>query len=141
MPATADSTTIKCLTVCQPWGWAIVNAGKRVENRTWYTHYRGPLAIHAGRSKTWWQRGVNDLEVMGLEPPAWSDVDKGVIVAVAELVECYTIEDHRRYGGCDPFATGPYCWVLDRVRPLRRPVPLTGSQGLYSIESRLVEAA
>lgn len=38
---------IPALTVRQPWAWCIEH-GKPVENRTWQTRYRGPLAIHAG---------------------------------------------------------------------------------------------
>ena len=37
------------LTVKQPWAWAIINAGKDIENRSWITHYRGRLYIHAGK--------------------------------------------------------------------------------------------
>jgi hypothetical protein len=44
---------VKCLTVCQPWAWAIVHGRKHVENRTWATDYRGPLLIHAGGSRRW----------------------------------------------------------------------------------------
>lgn len=31
----------------QPWWWAILNAGKKVENRVWSTKYRGPILLHA----------------------------------------------------------------------------------------------
>lgn len=42
---------LKALTVLQPWAWCIAHAGKTVENRTWAPgSYRGPLAIHAGRT-------------------------------------------------------------------------------------------
>ena len=35
---------MKALTVQQPWAWAIIHAGKTVENRTqrWWS-YRGPI--------------------------------------------------------------------------------------------------
>lgn len=39
------------LTIKQPWASAIMAGLKRVENRTWRTDYRGPLAIHAGLSR------------------------------------------------------------------------------------------
>lgn len=41
---------MKALSIRQPWAWAILNAGKRVENRSWQAcHYRGPLLIHAAK--------------------------------------------------------------------------------------------
>ena len=42
----------KCLTVQQPWAWCIVHGPKRIENRSWQSHYRGPLLIHAGQSQS-----------------------------------------------------------------------------------------
>jgi hypothetical protein len=38
---------MKALSVRQPWAWAIIHAGKDIENWTWRTHYRGEVAIHA----------------------------------------------------------------------------------------------
>lgn len=38
----------KGLTFVQPWATAVAFAGKDIENRSWRTHYRGPLAVHAG---------------------------------------------------------------------------------------------
>jgi hypothetical protein len=41
---------MKALSIQQPWAWAIIHAGKRVENRTWSTRFRGPFFIHAGKT-------------------------------------------------------------------------------------------
>ncbi len=38
----------KAITMIQPWASAIASAGKDIENRSWHSHYRGPIAIHAG---------------------------------------------------------------------------------------------
>ena len=40
----------RALTVKQPWASLLVAGIKTVENRTWTTKYRGPLAIHAALS-------------------------------------------------------------------------------------------
>lgn len=45
---TADGDTLRALSIRQPWAWAITHAGKRIENRSWSTNYRGPILIHAG---------------------------------------------------------------------------------------------
>src|SRR5437763_5636355 len=37
----------RCLSIRQPWMWLIFAGGKILENRTWKTHYRGPLWLHA----------------------------------------------------------------------------------------------
>jgi hypothetical protein len=41
---------MKCVSLHQPWAWAVLHAGKKVENRTWATRHRGPLLIHAART-------------------------------------------------------------------------------------------
>src|ERR1700690_1312991 len=38
---------MRALSIKQPWVWAILNAGKDVENRTWTSKHRGWLALHA----------------------------------------------------------------------------------------------
>jgi hypothetical protein len=38
----------RAITIRQPYAREIVKKGKRIENRTWSTKYRGDLFIHAG---------------------------------------------------------------------------------------------
>ncbi|MFY0638689.1 ASCH domain-containing protein [Maricaulis maris] len=39
---------MKALSIKQPWAWAILHAGKDIENRSWSTSHRGLIAVHAG---------------------------------------------------------------------------------------------
>lgn len=42
---------MKALSIRQPWAWAILHGGKRLENRDWAgCAYRGPILIHAAKS-------------------------------------------------------------------------------------------
>lgn len=41
---------MKALSVRQPWAWAILFAGKRIENRTRSTNFRGEFLLHASKS-------------------------------------------------------------------------------------------
>ena len=41
----------RVLSVHPPWAWAIIFAGKDVENRSWSTPYRGRILIHASSRK------------------------------------------------------------------------------------------
>jgi hypothetical protein len=50
MGAPAGGPAVKALSIRQPWVWAIVHAGKDIENRTWWTPYRGPVLIHAANA-------------------------------------------------------------------------------------------
>jgi len=42
----------RCLTVRQPWAWAIASGEKDIENRSCKTDYRGPIIIQASAMKT-----------------------------------------------------------------------------------------
>jgi len=42
---------VKAISVRQPWAYAILHLGKRVENRDWRgCSYRGPVLIHAAKT-------------------------------------------------------------------------------------------
>jgi hypothetical protein len=129
---------LKALTVQQPWCWAIAAGHKDVENRTWSTNYRGPLAIHAG--KTWDRQGMQAcrsvLEDYGVVKPSEMVGDRhllatGAIVAVVDLVG--VCEDGRcRCSGWG--AIGFKHWKLRNARPLAEPIPASGRLGLWDID-------
>jgi hypothetical protein len=113
---------IKALTICQPYADQIAKGEKIIENRTWATSYRGPLAIHAGKSRAWMDE--EDLE----ERP---DMAFGAVVAIAELRDCIRIEDLPLEYRDRSDANGPWCWILRNSIPLNPPVTVNGAQGLW----------
>ncbi len=120
---------IACLTLYAHWAAAVFQLGKDVENRTWSTKYRGPLAIHAGRK-------IDRLicAQLHLDP---RKVKTGVILGVVDLVD--VIRD-----SCSKWASPKhYHWIIENPRLLDRPVPHVGRQTLYrvTLDSRLFEHA
>jgi len=130
---------MKALTICQPYAHLIAIGAKRVENRTWATGYRGPLAIHAGQSRSW----LSDGDEQRYPDMAW-----GAVVAVADLAACYPIDmildgrlpEQHEWVAQHPHTHGPECWVLDNIRRLPAPIPCFGHQGLWRLPPH-VEAA
>jgi len=110
---------MKALTIRQPWAWAIAYAGKNIENRNWFTKYRGPLAIHAGLGR----EGLEGLP-RGVRRPADQELVRGAVIAVADLVDI--VESAR-----SKWFAGKYGWVLADVRTLKTPVAYKGSLGLW----------
>lgn len=43
---------MKALSLRQPWAYAVLHLGKRIENRTWDTTFRGTFLIHAAKACT-----------------------------------------------------------------------------------------
>lgn len=117
---------MKALVIRQPWAWAIMEGHKRIENRTWTTRYRGPLAIIAGRSTASLSRGSLFCQSHGIVVP--SSLPFGSILGVVTLVDVVSQNDLY-----DPFAEGPYCWVLSDPVKLERPVPYRGRLGLFDL--------
>lgn len=113
---------MKALTVCQPYAELIARGLKPIENRTWPTLYRGPLAIHAGKSREWMDDG--DLE-------AYPDMAFGAVIALVNLVNCCERERLPIALLHNQHANGPWCWVLEHVERIA-PVPCRGAQGLWT---------
>lgn len=125
---------MKALTVCQPWAWLIVNGHKRIENRSWRPgdRYRGPLIIHAGKS-CGWAGACSDPDLLALVPglPAAEEHVYGAIVGIVDVVDYLRAEDGRVVH--DPFAGGPWCWMLENPRAFAEPVPYRGERGIFEI--------
>lgn len=62
---------MKALTLHQPWATLVAEGSKTIETRSWSTKYRGPLAIHAGKSTEWdgFKIGAWTTHVAFADPP------------------------------------------------------------------------
>ena len=108
---------MKALTICQPYAHLIVIGGKTTEFRTWPTTYRGPLAIHAGKSTSW----LDDDDRKSFPSMAF-----GAVVGIAELIECQT---------CGPYQ---WDWYLANVCRVVTPIPLKGQLRLFEIPNEIL---
>jgi hypothetical protein len=153
---------MKTLSLRQPWLWAILHAGKRIENRvmvvrgerrppTWH-RYRGPILLHAAKgctrkefhqACTWMERrgGVETMHPMILE-----DLPRGGIVGLARIVD--VVPPCAGSGGrCQCKAAlsfglswhmpDQYGFVLTDVEPLPF-TPCTGMLGLWDFDEKLL---
>ena len=129
---------MKALTIHPVWAWAIVHGHKRVENRTWRTHHRGPLLIHASADSPAARQSDaaarKALATLGIDVPEM--VPAGAIVGQVELIDVVTPNSgqhdlfNSRLDG-DPLAVGPFCWLLGQPTTLT-PIALRGQQGLFN---------
>src|SRR5829696_3543555 len=101
---------MKAVSIHQPWAWAILHAGKDVENRTWRTHHRGPLLIHAARSRKSYNRqdAAQWPALYGVELPAWTELTTGAILGVVEVIDCVPVGR-----GGDLGERGTLPWALE----------------------------
>lgn len=136
---------MKAISIRQPWAWAILHAGKRVENRDWPDRmapaYRGPILIHAAKGCTRgeFEYGAHYIQhASGVWVPPLATMPRGAIVGTSKLV------DVRRNGltTLDPWAV-PGCLglILDDVRALPEPIPWKGALGLFDVPDSMIGGA
>jgi len=119
----------KALSFCQPWAYAILHMGKRIENRSRIRWVRGEFYIHA--SKKFDQAGYEWISENIGSLPSRKDFDYGGIVGIANIVDCVESSD-------DIWFKGPYGLVLDEVSPLDF-VPCSGRQGMWVVPEDVIK--
>jgi hypothetical protein len=129
----------RALSVRQPWAWAIIYAGKNIENRghvaiTKGGMKRGRIAIHAakGMTREEYVHGYDFMRSLAIVcPPAGALVRGGVIGSV-EVLDIVTKSS-------SPWFFGPRGLVLRDPRPCE-PRPCSGALGFFDwIESGAIE--
>ncbi len=126
MPA-AEKAGAKILTIRQPWAWAILHAGKNIENRSWYTHHRGPLLIASAASISLadYERSARELaQHYRIKIPPRGQLTCAAILGMVDLVDC--VEEHRSRW----FTGDCYGFVLRNPVPFPKPIPWKGRLGL-----------
>lgn len=130
---------MKVLSIRQPWAWAILHAGKDIENRSWPTKMRGRVLVHAGLgfdssvSDDWIGFIMRSAVRLGTPPssvPWAAELPRGGIVGTVEIVDCVS-------ESASPWFFGPYGFVLRNPRPVSF-IPLRGHLGFFSPPSEVL---
>lgn len=141
---------MKGFTLWEPWATLMALGFKKNETRSWRTHYRGPLVIHAAKTdrsagaivQIFKDAGKSDEELGDL-CSAIGQWPFGKVVAVVRLVDCISTEEaiqrgltqgERAYGDYSP---GRFAWITSGLRKVDPPVAWKGSQGLWNVPERL----
>jgi hypothetical protein len=133
---------MKALSVRAPWWWAILHLGKDIENRDWYTSFRGTIWLHAGK---WFsEEGVQDEWFWSVMPmwlqanPTVSPAAKpsleleairrgcGCIVGKIDIVDC-------RMNSSSPWFRGKWGFTLANPVALATPIPFKGALGFFEV--------
>lgn len=129
-------SALRCLTLDAEWAWGVLHGPKRVENRLWRTRHRGPLALHCGLSTRSRDIARDLFSSIGYRLP--SELPRGVVLGIVEVVDVVEFAQASVALRADPLAFGPFCWLLDKPRPLPAPIPFAGQQRLYSLPPEIV---
>lgn len=122
------------LAVRQPWAWAIVHGGKRLENRSApavrnllaRVNLPVTIAIHASLGMTrveYWHAAHFMMDKLNLDCPAPNELQRGGIIGVARVVDVIKASD-------SPWFFGPRALVLEDVQPVPF-IACTGALGFF----------
>jgi len=118
------------LSVRQPWAWAIIHAGKDIENRSWQAvnhglRIRDRIAIHAskGMSRDEYEDARETIERAGKVCPPAHKLERGGIIGSVEVVDVVSESD-------SPWFFGPRGLVLRAPQPCDF-VPSVGQLGYW----------
>lgn len=119
------------LSVRQPWAWAIIHAGKDIENRTWQAvnhglQKRGRIAVHAAKGMT--RDEYDDAhgfmrQMIGVECPSPANLLRGGIIGSVEVID--VVKESK-----SPWFFGPRGLVLREPRACEF-IPAVGALGYF----------
>lgn len=142
---------MKAISLHQPWATAVVIGLKKLETRSWWTHHRGPLAIHSAKRRTWAQRALfeewmeNDKIQMYFEDALDLDFDClhfGSFIGVVHVDKCAPTdlvkpdETERLLGD---FSRGRFAWMLRNPLRLTRAIECRGYQRIWNVPASIEE--
>jgi activating signal cointegrator 1 len=131
------TSTIKAITLHQPWATLIALGAKQYETRSWPTRYRGLLVIHAGKTLMIDPKDrimLSLLADVGIRDPR--KLPLGAAVCVCELTAVYRSQDvaphlNDRERAFGDFSPGRAAWELKNVQRFIQPIPCKGAQKLW----------
>tara|TARA_R110002012_G_C11673164_1_gene613290 strand:+ start:4579 stop:5049 length:471 start_codon:yes stop_codon:yes gene_type:complete len=126
------------ISIRQPWAWAIVHAGKDIENRSWSTKFRGRVCVHAaqGMTKGEYADASSFITSTLVSAPSqewllkWHGVcaapyivKRGGIIGTVEIVDCVAESE-------SPWFFGRYGFVLRDPEPVEF-IQVKGALGFF----------
>lgn len=117
-------SSMKVLSIKQPWAWLIVNGYKDVENRNWKTNFRGKCLIHAG--KQFDSEGYKFVKenFKDIQLPQKEEFEFGGIIGEVEIIDC--VVQHS-----SPWFFGDFGFVLKNPQK-KEFIPLKGQLGFFN---------
>ena len=121
----------KALSVRQPWAWAIMFAGKDIENRSWQAmnhglNVRGEIVIHAakGMTRREYEDAAEFMASIDVTCPPAIDLWRGAVLGTVEVVDVVKESS-------SPWFFGPRGLVLHNAISMV-PAPVKGSLGYFN---------
>jgi ASCH domain len=126
-----SKTTLKCLSLKQPFAELVIDGRKTIETRTWNTNFRGEFLIHS--SKAIDKDSAKKLNI------DCHRLTTGALVGRAFLYDVKKYRNRKEYVAdqskhlSDNFSQPKYGFFLKDARKLDKPIPLVGKLGFFHV--------
>lgn len=123
---------MKALSFRQPWAELILQGRKTMDLRTYNTHYRGGLAVHASQTV--------EAEMCREHGLSSNNLDTGGVVGTVELLDVIPLDEVAYNKHLDAHLAGRrwreglYGWVLAHPQRLPEFIPARGRTNLFNID-------
>lgn len=125
------------LSIRPPWAWFAIHAPpefrKGVENRTWKTHYRGPLWVHSSGTltRTDYEAACGVAHTLGVPPalrPTWDACERIRGGMIGRVVLSGVVEECK-----SQWFEGPYGFLFEQAEPIEF-VRCLGACGVWTVK-------
>jgi hypothetical protein len=127
---------MKAISIRQPWAELILQGRKTIELRTWQTHYRGRIAIHASQTVR-----EEACVAYSLDP---ARVVRGALVGTVELAGILPLDERGwetlrdQHLSLRDFPGPMFGWRLEDPQRLPQPIPMRGRMSLFNVPDEVV---
>ncbi len=145
--STSIASSLKAISLWQPWASLIPLGLKHYETRSWKTNYRGKLLICSTVNNSKHYREYLKVKD-ALQLPTWDETNfpHGQAIALCDLTDCIqmTAEFIEQQSEteilCGDWQVGRYAWKLENIQPITEPFAVKGKQGLFNIPLTTIQA-
>jgi hypothetical protein len=136
-----DVSSLRALSIRQPWADLIVRGRKTIEVREWQLSpsHLGPFLIHVSNTVDW-----KSMKALGYEEA--DSLPRRCLVGYAEISDIFQftrekwLDTLKEHWVVHPLAEPSFGAVLTNVRPFLVPVTCGGSRGFFPLPTRVQEA-
>ena len=133
---------MKALSIRQPWAWAILHAGKRIENRSWSlpeAMRNKRVLIHAskGCTRDEYTDAVEYIRSVArmMSVPPLNELPRGAIVGAMSLIGCRPPCDWRE--AVDWHVPSQHGIELASIMAIAEPIPCKGALGFFNVPAEV----
>lgn len=138
---------MKAVTMWEPWASLFAEGHRKIDTRSWYTHFRGPLVIHAAlrtpelHTLSW---VTGEFMRKAMELLGETSTHPGMALCTVRLVNIVPVEEIRE-GLSEQelllgnYSSGRHAWIFEDLRKFKKPFRVKGNHVLWELDDAIIK--